>query len=51
MKAFRNLSRETKKAINEGKQNIQSNDYHRSLCGKLDAATQKKGRDDLSKKK
>ncbi len=50
MKAFGNFSRETKKAINEGEQNIQSNDYHRSLCEKLDAATQKKGRDDQSKR-
>jgi hypothetical protein len=50
MQAFRNLSREIKKSINESEQNIQSKDYHRSLCEELDVATQKKGGDDQSKK-
>ena len=47
MKAFGNFSRETKKAINEGKQNIQSNDYHRSLCGEVDTISQKTGKEIL----
>jgi hypothetical protein len=40
MKAFRKLSSEIKKTINEISQNNKRNDYHRKLCEELDIKTQ-----------